>query len=127
MLVVPFLAVVANLLAFASAHNLSARTHSHRLSARRVSTATALEFLEAHNEHRAAHDADPLAWSTDLAVKADEWAQTCNFASSEGVLSSTSYGELMTAATGDYSIKAAVGTFMSDKSGLAVYVNPGLC
>lgn len=33
------------------------------------------EILEAHNRHRAAHCAPPLAWSADIAAVADAWAK----------------------------------------------------
>lgn len=50
--------------------------------------ADADEFLAAHNDFRANHGADPLTWSTELASKAQEWADKCDFKHSGGALGS---------------------------------------
>ncbi|KAG8415394.1 hypothetical protein J3458_009244 [Metarhizium acridum] len=38
------------------------------------------EMLAAHNFFRGQHSADPLSWNPDLAKKAQDWADTCNWA-----------------------------------------------
>ncbi|KAJ3507224.1 hypothetical protein NLJ89_g6429 [Agrocybe chaxingu] len=72
-------------------------------------------FLDAHNTIRASHSAPALTWSTSLAEKAELWADRCQFKHSDGRLSDTLYGENIAAATGDFTIPAAVATFISDE------------
>ncbi|KIK04705.1 hypothetical protein K443DRAFT_130699 [Laccaria amethystina LaAM-08-1] len=71
-------------------------------------------FLAEHNTVRAAHNAPPLTWSGELALKAAIWANMCQFKHSDGLLSYKPYGENIVAATGDFSIPAAMGTFVQD-------------
>lgn len=71
-------------------------------------------FLAGHNTVRAAHNAPPLTWSGDLALKAAIWANMCQFKHSDGLLSNEPYGENIVAATGDFSIPAAMSTFVQD-------------
>jgi uncharacterized protein YkwD len=49
-----------------------------------VSTAPVSEtdigtYLDAHNEIRRQHGANPLTWSTELSLVAQAWANECNF------------------------------------------------
>jgi pathogenesis-related protein 1 len=71
-------------------------------------------FLAEHNTVRTAHNAPPLTWSGELALKAAIWANVCQFKHSDGLLSYKPYGENIVAATGDFSIPAAMGTFVQD-------------
>jgi uncharacterized protein YkwD len=125
-LVLPFLALLVALLhltdasaapAPASQSNSlsdgSSRPHTDPTAIRR-STAQISAFLREHNTVRAEYHADPLEWSVSLAQKADQWADACNFKHTNGVLSDESYGENIVAATGDFPVKAAVGTFVQD-------------
>ncbi|KAJ4479223.1 CAP domain-containing protein [Lentinula aciculospora] len=72
------------------------------------------QYLTAHNTIRTLHDASPLTWSDDLAAGAQVWADACNFKHSDGVLSEIPYGENLAAATGSFSVNAAVESFMGD-------------
>ncbi|TFK68194.1 PR-1-like protein [Pluteus cervinus] len=71
-------------------------------------------FLSTHNEVRAAHGADPLAWSVPLADLAAAWADSCLFEPSGGTLRTAPYGENVVAATGFFPITAAVNAFTQD-------------
>ena len=44
------------------------------------------QYLAAHNDFRAQHEANPLMWNDDLATKAQEWANRCIFEHSRGRL-----------------------------------------
>lgn len=35
------------------------------------------EYLQAHNDFRAQHGADPLTWSDEIASAAQDWADKC--------------------------------------------------
>jgi len=83
--------------------------------ASRGTTRQILAFLAAHNAIRAEYKVPDLIWSRSLADKAVFWADKCLFKHSDGVLSSTPYGENVAAATGDFSITDAFATFISDK------------
>jgi len=72
-------------------------------------------FLDAHNTIRAEHNATALQWSTTLAQNAETWADQCQFKSTNGVLSNELYGENIAAGTGDFSITAAVASFVQDQ------------
>ncbi|TEB35737.1 PR-1-like protein [Coprinellus micaceus] len=72
-------------------------------------------FLDAHNIVRSQHGAAPLTWSPELATKASLWADLCMMKHSDGILMTEPYGEHVVAATGDFSIRDAVGTFLQDK------------
>ncbi|KAF8914212.1 CAP domain-containing protein [Gymnopilus junonius] len=73
-------------------------------------------FLDSHNFVRAQHNATALQWSTDLAQKAESWADQCQFRHTNGVLSGELYGENIAAGTGDFPITAAVATFVQDQN-----------
>ncbi|RXW24688.1 hypothetical protein EST38_g1179 [Candolleomyces aberdarensis] len=95
-----------------------AAPHSSVAKARRavdLSNADIGTFLDAHNTVRAQHGAPALSWSPSLAQKAAFWADLCLFRNSGGLLQAEPYGEHIVAATGDFPIRAAVGTFMADK------------
>lgn len=71
------------------------------------------QYLSAHNRFRAQHGADPLTWNTELASKAQEWANKCVFQHSHGALGH--YGENLAAGTGaDYDITAAVKSWTDE-------------
>lgn len=72
------------------------------------------ELLSTHNAVRANHGASPLTWSYSLAEKAEEWADGCNFAHSDGTLFSTPYGENIAAGTGTFPSSALVDLFVQD-------------
>jgi len=42
------------------------------------------KYLEDHNNFRAMHGADPLIWDIELADKAQQWANRCQFIHSQG-------------------------------------------
>jgi len=91
----------------------------HALS-RRGSGAQRSAFLFAHNTIRKVYNAPDLAWSTDLATKAEQWADNCKFVRTEGILSAVPYGELHVAATGTFPITTAIQQFAQD----AIEYNP---
>ena len=100
---------------FASAAPRPRSTKHNALARRLVSdSADIAAFLAGHNTVRAAHNAPPLTWSGELALKAAIWANVCQFRHSNGLLSNKPYGENIVAATGDFSIPAAMGTFVQD-------------
>jgi uncharacterized protein YkwD len=72
-------------------------------------------FLDAHNAVRKQHGAASLIWSSDLANHAAFWADRCVLEHSGGQLSTTSYGENIAAATGNFSITDAIATFVDDQ------------
>jgi pathogenesis-related protein 1 len=72
-------------------------------------------FLGAHNAVRSAHGAAPLKWSSDLAQRAEAYGDKCQFAHTNGALSSTPYGENIAAGTGDFGVFDAVRSFVSDQ------------
>lgn len=93
-------------------------SHSSAAKARRavdLSRGDIGTFLDAHNVVRAQHNAPPLTWSRQLASRAEEWATQCLLLNSNGILMDEPYGEHIVAATGDFPIRAAVGTFMGGK------------
>lgn len=70
-------------------------------------------FLDGHNTLRAQHGAAPLTWNTDLATKAQQWADNCVFVHSKGELGP--YGENLAAGTGpDYDIPAALKSWSDE-------------
>lgn len=85
----------------------------HALS-RRGSPAQINSFLFSHNLIRAAHNAADLTWSTEYAVKAEAWADQCQFKRTDGLLNVTPYGELHAAATGLFPISTAINQFVKD-------------
>ncbi|KAL0949246.1 hypothetical protein HGRIS_009324 [Hohenbuehelia grisea] len=74
----------------------------------------AATWLNEHNRVRAAHGAQPLTWSPSLAMRAAAWAHRCKFVPTDGVLSSTLYGENIAAGTGRFPISSAVNMFTQD-------------
>lgn len=110
-------------LGFVAAHNESRRLSSrHQLNARRVSTNQALRYLAAHNEVRVKHNALPLAWSRQLSVAAEAYAEKCQFTSSNGkLLDGEPYGENIVAATGRFTVEKAVASFTSDQGTCSHY------
>ncbi|TWU74604.1 hypothetical protein ED733_000997 [Metarhizium rileyi] len=52
------------------------------------------EMIAAHNFYRGQHDAKPLSWNNNLAIDAQNWANTCNWAhdsTGENLASSTGF------------------------------------
>jgi len=101
----------------AHAQPLHARVQANPLASRGVNLNIfqRAEFLNAHNEVRKQHGAVPLTWSTSLAEKAEQWANQCQFKHSNGMLSTERYGENISAGTGEFTIRKAVGTFVADE------------
>jgi len=93
----------------------SIRSHTDPTSIRH-STAQKSAFLQAHNVVRARHNAAPLTWSLSLARLAEQWADTCQFKHTNGILRDEPYGENIVAATGNFPVKSAVATFVQDES-----------
>lgn len=89
--------------------------HVTRLPSKRATSLQITSYLDAHNKVRALHGAENLVWNTTLAEKAREWASLCSFQHSDGLLLDTPYGENIVAATGKFSIDAAVETFVQDQ------------
>ncbi|KAF6762228.1 CAP domain-containing protein [Ephemerocybe angulata] len=111
-------ALFVTLFAFLNALVLAAPHHTSAVKAKRnvpLSSSDIDTFLDAHNVVRAQHSAAPLTWSPSLALKAAFWANLCLFKNSEGALQTEPYGEHIVAGTGDFPIRAAVGTFIGDK------------
>ncbi|TRM68201.1 PR-1-like protein [Schizophyllum amplum] len=79
-----------------------------------------LEYLDTHDSIRAQHDAAALDWSDTLAIMAQEYANTCQMASSGGALLDTLYGENIVAGTDDFTPVDAVNAFASDESQYSV-------
>ncbi|KAF9056351.1 CAP domain-containing protein [Panaeolus papilionaceus] len=72
-------------------------------------------YLSAHNTIRAQHGASPLTWNNDLAAKAQQWANGCQFKHSGGSLGA--FGENLAAGTGsNYDIAAAVKSWTDEVS-----------
>lgn len=72
-------------------------------------------YLIAHNNVRSQHGAAPLVWSNNLASKAQQWANGCQFKHSGGSLGP--FGENLAAGTGsDYDIAAAVKSWTDEVS-----------
>ncbi|PPQ76412.1 hypothetical protein CVT24_012629 [Panaeolus cyanescens] len=80
-----------------------------------TSSADIQAYLSAHNTIRAQHGAAPLTWSNDLADKAQQWANGCQFEHSGGSLGPL--GENLAAGTGSsYGIAAAVKSWTDEVS-----------
>lgn len=93
---------------------LSPATHLHRHS-KRASITQMTSFLSSHNLERLVRGARPLTWSSSLASKAEEWANSCQFRHSDGVLIDEPYGENIVAASGRFTVESAVKTFIDTK------------
>ncbi|KAG6821499.1 hypothetical protein H0H93_000007 [Arthromyces matolae] len=91
--------------------------------AKRGSSAQIDAFLYAHNVIRGTHNATSLTWSPEYAARAEVWADACEFTLTGGNLSATPYGELHTAATGNFNIPTAIGEFVKDKGVFVAYIN----
>jgi len=87
-----------------------------RLYSTSASSTNSKQYLNAHNEYREAFNAPKLAWSEDLADKAYEWANTCQFEHSGGHLMTELYGENLAAGAGTFTPAAAVKLFAADIS-----------
>ncbi|KAJ6463079.1 CAP domain-containing protein [Mycena vulgaris] len=83
-------------------------------SVRRTSAADEQAYLDGHNSIRAQHGAAPLTWSDNAAAKAQQWANGCVNQHSGGTLGP--FGENLAAATGDFSIAAAVKAWTDEVS-----------
>ncbi|KAI0677321.1 CAP domain-containing protein [Trametes maxima] len=70
-------------------------------------------YLSQHNGVRQQFGAQPLAWSEDLATKAQGYAEGCQLKHSDGALGAV--GENLAAATGQFDTSAAVSLFVSDQ------------
>ena len=70
------------------------------------------EYLDAHNEIRADHGAEPLVWSTELQAKAQSWASGCQFRHSDGALGLV--GENLVAGTKVFTPSDAVAQFVDE-------------
>ncbi|GAA5973097.1 hypothetical protein JCM8115_002582, partial [Rhodotorula mucilaginosa] len=79
--------------------------------------------LATHNELRAAHNAAPLTWNTDLAAAAQSWADTCLFQHGGG--NALGAGENIAAYTGAESNVAYAISMWSSEASLYNYTNPG--
>ncbi|KIL70264.1 hypothetical protein M378DRAFT_68199 [Amanita muscaria Koide BX008] len=84
---------------------------------RSASAAEIDQYVAAHNQIRKAFHVQSLQWSSDLAKKAQTWADHCQFEHSNGTLSEAPYGENIVAATGSFPISIALGLFSSDEAG----------
>ncbi|TFK40985.1 CAP domain-containing protein [Crucibulum laeve] len=72
-------------------------------------------YLAGHNSIRAQHGASPLTWSDNLASKAQQWANGCQFHHSGGSLGA--FGENLAAGTGgSYGIASAIKSWTDEVS-----------
>ncbi|KIK04256.1 hypothetical protein K443DRAFT_424528 [Laccaria amethystina LaAM-08-1] len=72
-------------------------------------------YLSAHNSVRAQNGAAALSWNANLASKAQQWANDCNFQHSGGSLGP--FGENLAAGTGSaYDIAAAIKSWTDEVS-----------
>lgn len=78
-------------------------------------------FVDAHNDIRKLHYAEPLAWSKELAAKAEYFGDRCPKEHSGGSLYHRTYGENIAAGTGKFSIVNALESFTNDKSEHKLY------
>ncbi|KIM48031.1 hypothetical protein M413DRAFT_439732 [Hebeloma cylindrosporum] len=71
-------------------------------------------YLRAHNSVRSQHGAVDLTWSDDLAAKAQQWANGCQFKHSGGSLGP--FGENLAAGTGSYSFQSGMDAWVAEIS-----------
>lgn len=72
-------------------------------------------YLSAHNNLRAKYGASPLVWNSELANKAQQWVNGCEFHHSGGSLGP--YGENLAAGTGQaYGILQAIKSWADESS-----------
>jgi hypothetical protein len=83
-------------------------------------TPTVPDILAAHNNIRAQHEALPLTWSDELALRATLWANRCIFENTGGTLRSQPYGENIAAATGVFTPEDVVALFIADSGAFLV-------
>ncbi|KAH7916269.1 CAP domain-containing protein [Hygrophoropsis aurantiaca] len=108
MLFCAFLSVLVSVAVAAS----SPSTTSHARTA-----APSSIYLTTHNVVRSKYLAAPLAWSTNLASKAQQWASACHFEHTDGKLGP--YGENIAAGTDNFSVVKAVRMFLQDSDKLS--------
>ncbi|RPD62842.1 PR-1-like protein [Lentinus tigrinus ALCF2SS1-6] len=85
------------------------------LVARDASSSDISAYLSAHNTVRSQHRVSALTWSSDLAAKAQSWANGCVFQHSGGKLGP--YGENLAAGTGSsYGIATAIKSWTDEVS-----------
>ncbi|KAG8735633.1 hypothetical protein FRC10_010338 [Ceratobasidium sp. 414] len=70
------------------------------------------QYLDAHNNERAAHGAVALAWDDSLSASAQAWANQCKFQASEH----SQAGQNLAAGTGNPSAATAVGWWNAERS-----------
>ena len=70
-------------------------------------------FLNAHNDVRSRHGANPLVWSDELESYAQEWAGQCVLRTSGGAFGQ--YGENMVAGSGAFTASSAVYAWADEK------------
>jgi len=112
------LTVLPSLVLSSSFGGPRSRPHGQIAKSRRavpIDASDVATFLDAHNSIRARHNAAPLTWSVSLATQAAWWADLCLFEQSNGILLDHPYGESIVGATGDYSIRDAVGTLSATR------------
>ncbi|KAF9521346.1 CAP domain-containing protein, partial [Crepidotus variabilis] len=71
-------------------------------------------YLDAHNSFRAIYHAPALTWNNEMASKAQQWANNCDFNHSGGTLGP--YGENLAAGTGSYSILDGIKAWTDEAS-----------
>nr|QVT77470.1 pathogenesis-related protein 1 [Moniliophthora perniciosa] len=69
------------------------------------------QWLDAHNEVRAQHNAEPLTWNNQVAATAQSWADQCTMEHSGG-----QYGENLAWGGGSFPIPAAVKLWADEVS-----------
>ncbi|KAI0080392.1 PR-1-like protein, partial [Panus rudis PR-1116 ss-1] len=69
-------------------------------------------YLDGHNKARAAHGAQSLTWSDELADKAKHWAEKCEFKHTDGAFGLL--GENLTAGAGIYTPDSAISRFSGE-------------
>nr|QVT77495.1 pathogenesis-related protein 1 [Moniliophthora perniciosa] len=67
-------------------------------------------WLTAHNNERDQHGAGKLEWSSDLASAAQDWANQCNFQTSD-----SKYGENIARGSGQFATEDAVNLWLKSK------------
>jgi uncharacterized protein YkwD len=76
-------------------------------------SASAAAYLDPHNTLRAKHSAKALVWSDALAKAAQDWADRCQWAHSDGAVGN--YGENIAAGTGTFAAADAVAAWASEE------------
>ena len=107
------LAIIASLTTLVSAIKHTSAHHRRSLSDQIIT-----QFLDAHNQVRAAHGAAAVTWSYSLGAQAQMWTSSCSWKATGGSLLPEPYGENMVAATGTMSPSDAIQAFLSDEGKL---------